>query len=261
MKAKIFYFTLQDEQTREEKLEWFARTRFEDIPFEDIAPDKKANWINITDNDFDDFLPSIDKQVKAGKSEEAIFELFSSGVKTQRDEWVYDFSKEALNERMKYFVEVYRDRLENGVRRKLDIKWDRELEKYLSRGIAKDFELEKIRSSLYRPYIKMSLYFDRNFNGMTYQIPNIFPTPNHKNYVIVFMGQPEAKPFCVIATNLVPDLNCISPASGGTQCLPLYRYDESGNRIDNITDWGLGQFQAHYSDSAISKLDRANASK
>jgi predicted helicase len=31
-----------------------------------------------------------------------------------------------------------------------------------------------------------------------------------------------------------------------TQCIPLYRYDKSGNRIDNITDWGLEQFVAHY---------------
>ncbi|MBW4551759.1 MAG: hypothetical protein KME35_11710 [Aphanocapsa sp. GSE-SYN-MK-11-07L] len=109
-KAKIFYFTLQDEQTKEEKLDWFERMQFEKIPFDHISPDQKANWINLTDNDFDSFLPLIDKQVKAGKPQEAVFRLFSAGVKTQRDEWVYDFSKEALIERMKYFVEVYRDR-------------------------------------------------------------------------------------------------------------------------------------------------------
>jgi predicted helicase len=38
-------------------------------------------------------------------------------VATLRDEWVYDFSKEALIKRMKYFVEVYGDRLEHGVKR------------------------------------------------------------------------------------------------------------------------------------------------
>jgi hypothetical protein len=32
---------------------------------------------------------------------------------------------------MKYFVEVYSDRLENGVKRELDIKWDPDLESYL----------------------------------------------------------------------------------------------------------------------------------
>jgi predicted helicase len=35
--------------------------------------------------------------------------------------------------------------------------------------------------------------------------------------------------------------------------LPLYRYDETGNRIDNITDWGLTQLQIHYKDPSITK--------
>ena len=38
-KAKIFYFTLQDEQTKEEKLDWFQQTPFEKIPFDHITPD------------------------------------------------------------------------------------------------------------------------------------------------------------------------------------------------------------------------------
>jgi len=64
-KAKIFYFTLQDEQTKAAKLRWFDRTSFEDIPFDHITPDSKANWINLTDNDFDSFLPLIDNTVAA----------------------------------------------------------------------------------------------------------------------------------------------------------------------------------------------------
>jgi predicted helicase len=255
MRAKIFYFTLQDEQTKEEKLDWFERTKFEDIPFDHITPDQKANWINLTDNDFDTFLPLIDKEVKAGRSQKAVFQLFSAGVKTQRDEWVCDFSKDALTERMKYFVEVYSDRLENGVKRELDIKWDPDLESYLRREISKKFEDSNIRPSLYRNFGKMYFYFDKHFNGRAYQMFNIFPNPESKNKLIGFMGQSAGKPFSIIATNLIPDLNCISPASGGTQCLPLYRYDKDGSRIDNITDWGLTQFQTHYNDPTITKLD------
>ncbi len=37
--------------------------------------------------------------------------------------------------------------------------------------------------------------------------------------------------------------------------LPLYRYDKSGNRTDNITDWGLEQFHNHYKDKKIQKED------
>ncbi len=32
----------------------------------------------------------------------------------------------------------------------------------------------------------------------------------------------------------------------GTVCPPLYRYTADGERVDNITDWGLKQFRAHY---------------
>lgn len=91
-KAKIFYFTLQDEQTKEEKLDWFERTRFEEIPFDHITPDKRANWINLTDEVYDNFVPLIDKRSKRENTIQAVFELFSRGVETGRDEWVYDFS-------------------------------------------------------------------------------------------------------------------------------------------------------------------------
>ena len=33
--------------------------------------------------------------------------------------------------------------------------------------------------------------------------------------------------------------------------LPLYRYTPAGERIDNITDWALGQFQTAYADPSL----------
>lgn len=251
--ARISYFSLQGLQGKEAKLDWIAGTRFEEIPFENINPDSKGNWINLTDNDFDSFLPLIDKEVKAGKSEEAVFKLFSAGVKTQRDEWVYDFSKDALIDKVKYLIDAYIEQLTHGTTREFDIKWDRETTKYLERKISKLFQETQIIESLYRPYVRQYFYFDRHFNGMTYQIFHVFPNKNADNKVIGFMGQSTDKPFAVISSKLIPDLNCISPASGGTQCLPLYRYDEKGDRIDNITDWGLTQFQTHYNDPKITK--------
>lgn len=251
-KAKIFYFTFQDQQTKEEKLEWFEQTRFEKIPFDHITPDKKENWINLTDNDFDSFLPLIDKEVKAGRSQEAVFQLFSRGVATQRDEWVYDFSKEALIERMKYFVEVYQDRLENGAKQELDIKWDRELEKYLGRKISKIFANKNIIFSVYRPFIKLFLYFDKHFNGMTYQLFDFFDIMSNvfENYVITLSTGKRAD-FNLLAINCLPSLDIYIPNTA--QCLPLYRYNKNGIRIDNITDWGLTQLQAHYKDPSITK--------
>ncbi|MBD1920313.1 DNA methyltransferase [Microcoleus sp. FACHB-831] len=249
-KAKIFYFTLQDEQTKEEKLEWFANTKFENIPFGYITPDEKGNWINQTDNDFDELLPLLNKEVKAGKSQAAIFQLFSSGVQTKRDEWVYDFSQDTLIEKIKYLVEVYEERLKHQTKRELDIKWDGDLTRYLESKIHKFFEKSKIVKSLYRPYTKEYLYFDKHFNARTFQLQNIFPYSNVKNSLVWIKAGSDVPFFCLI-TNCIPDLL----PQGGSQCLPLYRYDENGNRIDNITDWGLTQFQTHYNDSSITKED------
>ena len=74
--ARISYFSLQDFQGKDAKLEWLERVSFEKIEFENINPDSKGNWINLTDNDFDSFLALMDKEVKAGKSEEAVFKIF-----------------------------------------------------------------------------------------------------------------------------------------------------------------------------------------
>ena len=248
--CQIFYSHPFDvHELRENKIKYISETPFQSIPFNHILPDKKNSWINQTDNDFDSFLPLIDKDVKAGRSEEAIFKLFSAGVKTQRDEWVYDFSQDYLIEKVKYLVGAYMEQLTHGTTREFDIKWDRETTKYLERKISKNYSKSQIIESLYRPYIKQYFYFDRHFNGMTYQIPALFPNPNTHNPIIAVTNNNQI-PFLSQAINCIPDLNF-----GGrpTQCLPLYRYDANGDRIDNITDWGLTQFQTHYKDPKITK--------
>ena len=250
--ARISYFSLQNFQGKEAKLDWLQRVSFEKIEFDNINPDGKGNWINLTDNDFDSFLPLVDKEVKAGKSEKAVFKIFSRGVATQRDEWVYDFSKNALIEKIKYLVNAYMKQLTNGTAREFDIKWDRETTKYLERKISKSFKKTQIIDGLYRPYTKQYFYFDKHFNGMTYQIFHIFPNQEADNKLICVTDAGSQKPFMLMVTNIIPDLHLVGAASSA-QCLPLYRYDENGDRIDNITDWGLTQFQTYYQDSKITK--------
>ena len=249
--ARISYFSLQDFQGKDAKLEWLERVSFEKIEFENINPDGKGNWINLTDNDFDSFLPLVDKEVKAGRSEEAVFKIFSSGVQTKRDDWAYSLLKTELVEKMKYFIETYQEHLRNEITTNLDIKWDHDLIQYLKRKINKTFEESQVVESMYRPYIKQFLYFDKHFNARTFQMFNIFPKRESENKLIAVTNHIQI-PFLVHATNYVPSLDV-----GGRpgQCLPLYRYDEKGDRIDNITDWGLTQFQTHYQDSKITKLD------
>jgi predicted helicase len=248
--ASIHYAELPDEQTRVDKLEFLARTHLRDIDFQRITPDKKGNWLDLTDNDFDELLPLIDKMVKAKKDGEAVFKLFSRGVATQRDEWVYDVAERALAEKVKYMVRVYEQTVDNAASpEKFNIKWDRELSKYLGNGIRKKFDMKQIRTALYRPYFTPRFYFDRHFNGMTYQW---FDMMGGNNRYIVIPGLASPKPFHVVASPYIIDLNCL-PA--GCQCLPIYYFDQDGNPVDNITDWALKQFWEHYRNKRITKED------
>jgi predicted helicase len=250
---KIFYNAIKDYAKAEEKQEYFRENTLDKLSFEHIIPDKKHNWLNQSDNDFNQLLPLIDKDVKSGKSEKALFKLFSSGLKTQRDEWVYDFSRDTLEAKMRFCVDVYQRTFEDeNYQERNQIKWDRELTKYLFQRIPKVFNDANMLMSYYRPYTKQWLYFDKHFNGMTYQWYGIYKNEELENRYIIIPGLASPKNFYNLASSQIVDLNCL-PA--GCQCLPLYRYDKEGTRIDNITDWGLQQFQKHYNDKTITKLD------
>ena len=87
--CRIFYARRPEFETGEEKLAFLSNAKLETAGCEEIKPDVKNNWLNLTHNDFDSLLPLIDKNTKAAKSrqaERAMFKLFSRGVASQRDE-------------------------------------------------------------------------------------------------------------------------------------------------------------------------------
>lgn len=69
---------------------------------------------------------------------------------------------------------------------------------------------------------------------------------HNENLTILFSGPNSPKSFTVLSTNIVPDLNSLSAAADGCRVMPFYDYNESGERVENVTDWALGQFQKHY---------------
>jgi predicted helicase len=257
-KAQIHYFTLQDETRRLDKLEWLRNNPLKTIDFERIVPDEKGNWLNITDNDFEDLLPLASKDVKGNKQgvefDKAVFKLFSLGVVTNRDEWVYDFNEKDLEKKVRFFCEFYEKEkirwqesdksmpMNDFVNR--TIKWTEELENHLKRGHDLSFSSERVTTGLYKPFVKSFFYFDKIITHRIYQHDTIFGIERrNKNKVICFSISSRLPSFAVTASDNIPALGLyVEP----TQCLPLYRYDENGNRIENITDWGLEQFKAHY---------------
>jgi predicted helicase len=64
--------------------------------------------------------------------------------------------------------------------------------------------------------------------------------------MIVVSDHGHRSPFSVLVSNAIVDLHVLA-TNDSFQCFPFYTYDEDGNnRRENITDWALRQFQAHY---------------
>ncbi|HLG34371.1 MAG TPA: type ISP restriction/modification enzyme [Bacteroidia bacterium] len=264
--CRIYYLRRPEMETAKEKLEFLRNNKIEELIFDRVVPDEKNNWLNIADTDFESLIPIASKDVKGGRSKSALFELFSLGVVTTRDEWAYDYNEDDLKKKIKYFYDIYNEERvrwkESNKKKKINdfvsrkIKWTSELEHYLTKGIKLTFDKNKIRKALYRPFSKSFTYYDRIFTHRVYQQDHIFPIANAvENLIIGFNGNDSPKPFTVLTFDCLTDLNSLSPAAGGTKCLPLYRYNEKGERTDNITDWGHEQFVNHYKEKKIRKED------
>ena len=66
------------------------------------------------------------------------------------------------------------------------------------------------------------------------------PRPNDPTQTGARRGR---KTFVVLTVDKAPDFHIFV---GDTQCLPLYRYTEDGERVRNITKWGLRRINEHY---------------
>jgi predicted helicase len=78
---------------------------------------------------------------------------------------------------------------------------------------------------------------------MLYQVPQIFGPKIDCNRAFCFAAE-ERSAFGVIAFADVPNKDIFMPSAA--QVLACYRFDDAGNRTDNITDWALDQFKKHY---------------
>ncbi len=270
----IYYHDIGDYLNRDEKLNIIAEFKsIENLPFEKIEPNEAGDWINQRDETFENFIALGDKK---NKNETVIFNIYSSGIKTNRDAWAYNFSRDSLTLNMKRMINNYNNEINNihkGLPFNNDkriISWDSELQNHAKHGRIGVFKQDNIVKSLYRPFAKEFLYFDRMFNSRDYLMPSIFPKPEYENIVIVVTGIGASKVFSTLASNTLPDLSVLSPG----QCFPRYYYEkveqkrqidfleensqtgkEQYIRRDAITDEALSFFRKHYNDNSISKDD------
>jgi len=252
-KAKIYYFSLTDEMRKEEKLEWFCSHSIAQLEFEYIQPDKNSNWINLADNDWEKLLPTISYDVKNAAIDNTIFKTFSNGIATNRDYWVYDESLINLEKKIKYFIERFNFLIDEFKKGNLpdntypdDIKWSYMLKNKFNNFKYLYYNSSKLTRIYYRPFKRIYYYCDFDLSdAITLTHFEISGKNLKERNKLIWFKCGITSYFFSLCVDKVHD---IMP-NGGSKCLPLYRYDKDGSRIDNITDWALEQFRNHYQQS------------
>ena len=250
--ARVHYARRPEMETAEAKLGFLASHRMREMDFDQVQPDKNANWVNLTDNDFDTLLPLASKATKAAKTaagERAIFKLFSLGVVTNRDDWVYDKRADFLTKKIEFLINAYNKELDakesKDVAPSHPIKWTRAVKADLQKGVRYAFDETVLINACYRPFAKRLLYYHPKLNEMQYQLPSIFGRGQLLNPCIVVTDSTAQKPWMACAVEQVADLHFVG-AAAGTVCIPVSRLGADDSLADNITDWALRQFTTHY---------------
>jgi len=280
--ATIRYHDIGDYLTREEKLAMIKG--FVSISGIDsakkwtkLAPNDDHDWINQRDPAFGQFAPVANSD----DGDSSIFGDYSLGLSTNRDSWIYGFSKVAVVQKMTALVDFARSEanrlrgafptatrreLENTLDDFLDgdrkkIAWSVNLKKHVVRDSVPHIDPNAMRISAYRPFCKQHLLYAASLIERPGKTSRIFPKYNHANIAICVTSAGNRGDFSAIVTDSLPDLHMIDK-SGGSQCFPLYLYepaDKSGElnfgggdifdgyrRRDAITDVILKEFRDVY---------------
>lgn len=215
-----------------------------------IKPDKYYDWINQRNQNFDKYLPIGSKDAKAGK-ENAIFTTYSPGVVTQRDTWAYNSSTKELSQHMKTHIDycnLHIRKQPTNIDQKR-AKWDSELSRELKKFGKQRFTQTKIRISTYRPFFKQYLYYDHIFNPRQGIMQKAYPLHDSSN-IVICVPEKTSIGFSTLIVDTIADRALVSPA----QCFPLYTYNNN-IKHENITDVTLHEYQRHYKNNKITKLE------
>lgn len=272
----IFYYEVEDYLKREAKLHLLANFENLDfVPFEKITPNAKGDWINQREDAFDKLIPlKRDKKLQ----NPSIFDINSNGVVSGRDPWVYNSSPNILTQSVQKCIDIYNADLKRfnerfreafkqrtkGVKSgdlykhlndkeittdKTKISWTDGLKNHLikNKNLPESHE-ERVRLSLYRPFNKQWLYWDKDLINRQREFSKIFPDKSAQN-VVINTGVGNGKDFSALVSDFISDCSLISP----NQAYPLYYYDDLGNRHYAISGYALNLFRRHYGDNLIAE--------
>ncbi len=276
--CELYYYDIGDYLNKKEKFDFIEKVKsIENIEWQKITPNQNGDWINQRDPIFQQFIALGNKN---DVSTDSIFNIYSQGVITSRDSWVYNSNNSTVESNIRRMIDAYNsDRIKylnalssnpgqeiNVNTDHKQISWSRALKNDAKRNKEYSFKPESMVQSMYRPFFKQWMYFNRCLNEMVCQIPKIFPTRKHRNVVIMTTGIGASKEFSSLVCGLVPNYHMHDTG----QCFPLYWYekieDDSSIRCssvnfdgyvrhDAISDWALQKFCNYYQDKHICKED------
>ena len=277
---KIFYHDIGDYLSRKDKLDYLKKNSINTVNWVDIIPNQKNDWINMRDSLFDSLTIIGDKDNKDNK--QSIFvPRYSRGLATARDAWCYNFNRIELTRNIKASFDFYNDQREKYNMSKVSnpnlqpkdvvdmssnlLSWNRGILNSCKLNKLIKYKEDGLLTGAYRPFCKQNVYFDSDMNDMTYQLDKLFPNEILKNQCICVSGIGGSKVTSSFIVNNLPDLNILD---SGTQCFPLYWYEENKNRQktlfdeetgedyirrDGITDWILKEVRSRYGTREITK--------
>ena len=248
--GQIHYHAIADDQSGADKLVQLRGLEIPQMDMDLIEPDAHDNWLNQANPDFGTLLPLVNRQfpLAHGTEPQATFGLCALGVSTNRDEWVYDFSIEGLRSKALFFVDTYNELVEsNDASYPTLIKWSSTLRDRFRRRKPIIYNDWHRIQSLYRPFTLKHHFADAAMNDrLTKNHYTLFGQDLRQDNSLICINGPGSNNFSVLAANRLVEKKYCDTNNAATFCLPLYRYTPEGERITNITEWGIRRINDHY---------------
>ncbi len=239
----VHYKDIGDYLTREEKLTAVQGMVADQIDWDTLVPNSHGDWITQRDDSYESFTPLVG-------GNEALFINASTGLKTNRDAWVYNSSPAILEQNVQSMIRFHAaqadsfDQAVNRTGRKAaelareaedfvdrdstKFSWNRSDFQAVARGRRYDFDASRIREAEYRPFFRQYVYFDSQLNDMVYRLPSLFPTVDSTNAAII-VQQAGPADFFAWASRRVSD-QVFGGAGNATYVLARWHYSDASRQ-------------------------------
>lgn len=274
-KTIIRYHDIGDYLTREQKLNLVKKFKSVDgrsLAWQIIKPTNHFDWINQRDGVFETLIP-INPTSRNNLQSQSFFSSEVLGISTGRDAWVYNFSIGKLASNINSCINFYNLQRNFYASGKIKEVPNDDTKISLTVNLKKDFISNKeisftakhITPSIYRPFVKEQLYYNRSLIERPAQWNNFFPD-GLNNTLICVSGVGANKGFSTFIINSIVSYDVLEK----NHCYPLFLYEERKDiqgslfdtddssdrykRHDGITDWILKEVRKRFGNSkAITK--------